>query len=91
MQIRELCCAVANLRLKIDKELLRRVKVVAARRGVSLSRLVAEYLEDFVRHDSDYESAKQDALRLLNQGLPLGGTPCPAKRAMRGADAADRP
>ncbi len=65
-----------NITLRIENEqLVRSAKVLAAKRGVSLSRILAEYLEEWVRRDSDFERSKIEALGLLEQGLSLGGTP----------------
>ena len=65
-----------NITLRIEKEsLIHRAKVLAAKRGTSLSRMMADYLEEMVRKESDYERAKTEALRMLEQGLPLGGSP----------------
>lgn len=65
-----------NITLRIENEqLVRNAKVLAAKRGVSLSRILADYLEEWVRRDSDYERSKASALRFLEQGLSLGGAP----------------
>jgi hypothetical protein len=60
-----------NITVKIDSELAREAKVIAARRGTSLSRLVAEQLEALVRGDQAYAAAKRRALRRLNRGYDL--------------------
>ena len=61
-----------NITVKIDTELARAAKVLAARRGTSLSRLVAEQLETLVEGDHAYEAAKRRALRRLRKGMNLG-------------------
>ena len=68
-----------NVTLRVDTELAREAKVLAARRGTSLSRLMAEQLEDLLRRDRDYEAAKRRALARLESGFDLGWTP-PASR-----------
>lgn len=68
-----------NLTLSVDAELLRDAKVLAARRGTSVSRMMAEQLEDLVRRDREYESARQRAVARLEEGYDLGWTP-PASR-----------
>jgi hypothetical protein len=70
---------MANLTLKIDDALLRDAKVLAARRGTSVSRLAAEQLEELVRQDKNYEAARRRAVQRLDRGLDLGLTP-PASR-----------
>jgi hypothetical protein len=66
---------MANLTLKIDDALLREAKILAARRGTSVSRLAAEQLEELVRQDKRYESARRRAVQRLNRGFDLGWTP----------------
>lgn len=68
-----------NLTLSVDAELLRDAKVLAARRGTSVSRMMAEQLEDLVRQDREYEAARQRAVARLDTGFDLGWTP-PASR-----------
>ena len=45
-----------------DPDLLREAKVLAARRGTSVTALLAEQLERLVREDQDYEQARERAL-----------------------------
>ncbi len=68
-----------NVTLRIDTELAREAKVLAARLGTSLSRLMAQQLEELTRRDRDYEAAKRRALARLETGFDLGWTP-PANR-----------
>jgi hypothetical protein len=64
-----------NVTLKIDEEIAREAKVLAARRGTSLSRLLAVTLEELVRRERDYEAAKARALSRLESGFDLQWTP----------------
>jgi predicted transcriptional regulator len=68
-----------NITLKVDRELLRRAKVIAAERDTSVSALVAEQLEKTVRERDGYEQAKRRALANLKKGFDLGYKP-PASR-----------
>jgi len=61
-----------NITVKIDQDLAREAKVLAARRGTSLSRLVAEQLKVMVRDDQAYAAAKRQALHRLKRGYDLG-------------------
>ncbi|HVS14308.1 MAG TPA: DUF6364 family protein [Thermoanaerobaculia bacterium] len=70
---------MANLTLKIDDALLREARVLAARRGTSLSRLAAEQLEELVREDRGYEAARRRAVKRLERGFALDWEP-PASR-----------
>ncbi len=75
-----LCCTITALRLppmktnitvKVDADLAREAKVLAARRGTSVSQLVANELEELVRRDKSYQLAMQRALSRLNKGYDL--------------------
>jgi len=61
-----------NITVKVDADLARDAKVLAARQGTSLSRLVAEQLKTLVRGDQVYAAAKRRALRRLKRGYDLG-------------------
>ena len=61
----------SNITIKIESDLAREAKVLAARRGTSLSRLVAEQLKVMVREDQVYAAAKRQALRRLKRGYDL--------------------
>ena len=63
-----------NLTLKLDANLVREAKVLAAERGTSVSRLVADELEDLVRRDKTYEAAKRRARCRLERGFDLRWT-----------------
>lgn len=61
-----------NITIKVDADLVRDAKVLAARRGTSVSRLVAEQLEQLVRSDQAYAAARRRALRRLRRGMDIG-------------------
>jgi hypothetical protein len=62
-----------NITLAIDGALLKRARAVAARRGLSVSALLAEELRVLVAEDREYESARRRAVAMLDDGLSLGG------------------
>ena len=64
-----------NITIKVDSTLAWEAKVLAARRGTSLSRLVADQLESLVNGDQAYAAAKRRALRRLKRGYDLGWEP----------------
>jgi hypothetical protein len=64
-----------NITLKLDKELLREARILAAEQGTSISALLAAKLEEAVRKRRDYEAAKKRALAILNEGWNMGGRP----------------
>lgn len=63
-----------NVTLRVDADLLREAKVLAAKRNSSVSRLLAELLETLVRSDRSYEEARRRALARLAKGYDWGWT-----------------
>lgn len=68
-----------NITLKLDRDLLRKVRVLAAERDTSVSALLANQLEQVVRERDSYEKAKRRALHRMKRATNLGYTP-PASR-----------
>ena len=64
-----------NITLKVDADLLRDARVIAAEEGRSVSALVADRLEALVRERRAFERARRRALARLREGLDLGWTP----------------
>lgn len=62
-----------NLTLQLDEDVIQRAKVVAAKRGTSVSGLVARQLEEIVERDARYEEARQHALHALASVTNRGG------------------
>lgn len=69
----------ANVTLRLDGDLLREARILAAHEGTSVSQLVAARLEDEVRRHKAYEGARRRALARLRKGYDLEWTP-PASR-----------
>jgi len=67
--------AKANITVAIEPGLLKKARAVAARRGQSVSGLLANELRELVEEDSRYTSARKRALSLFRNPLPLGGNP----------------
>ena len=64
-----------NVTLKVDADLVREAKVLAARRGTSLSRLMSEQLESMLREETSYEAAQRRAVSRLDAGYDLDWSP----------------
>jgi len=60
-----------NITIRIDADLAQEARVLAARRGVSLSRMVAEELGNLVARDERYEKACRQAQKDLREAPPL--------------------
>ena len=64
-----------NVTLKLDADLLRETRVVAAEEGRSLSALLTDRLEGIVRERKAFDKARRRALARLRKGLDLQWTP----------------
>jgi hypothetical protein len=67
--------AKTNITLKLDSDLLREARVIAAEEGRSVNALVTERLESLVRERKAYDKAQRRALARLARGLDLKWTP----------------
>jgi Family of unknown function (DUF6364) len=63
-----------NVTLKLDAELLKAARVLAAEQGSSISRMLADKLEELVRERAGYDRARKRALARLRVGMDLGWT-----------------
>ncbi len=68
-----------NITVQLDEATIRKARVAAAKRGSSISRLLAEQIDVLARQDDDYDRAMNDALAELERGYDLGGGPYPAR------------
>lgn len=58
--------------MSLPEEDVQRARVVAARRGTSVSRLVADALREVVEHDRGYRPARERSLEMMTSGPGLG-------------------
>jgi hypothetical protein len=63
-----------NVTLKIETNLLREVRVLAAEEGTSISALLATRLEQAVRERKGYQQARRRAVARLRTGFDLHWT-----------------
>lgn len=61
-----------NVTLSLPEEVLREVKVLAARRRTSVSALLAGVLEEMVERETGHELARSRSLARLTRGYDLG-------------------
>jgi hypothetical protein len=64
-----------NITLKLDANLLREARILAAEEGTSISGLLAARLEEIVRERKAYDRARRRALARLREGFVLNWTP----------------
>lgn len=62
-----------NVTVTLDRQTLRKAKILAAKQGTSISGLLAGQIEVLVGAEEAYENAERQALALLDQGFHLGG------------------
>lgn len=62
-----------SVTIRLRRDTLRRARMLAARRNMSLSDFLAEQLDALVRDDDVYEAAMGQAMALLERGFHLGG------------------
>lgn len=61
-----------NVTLCIRKDILKRARLVAVKRGTSLSRLMSQALERIADEEDSYEQAMRRQIALMEKGLDLG-------------------
>lgn len=61
-----------NITLSLPEEDLREARVLAARRGTSVSQLLARMLRETVERETGYDAARERSIALLEQGIDLG-------------------
>jgi hypothetical protein len=62
-----------NVTVSLSQQTIRKAKILAARRGSSISGLLAQQIEILVGEEEAYERAERQAMTLLDQGFHLGG------------------
>ena len=65
--------AKQNITVAIEPALLKQARAIAARRGRSVSALLADELRDLVGEDRAYEAARNSAKAMLKTGFDLQG------------------
>jgi hypothetical protein len=62
-----------NITISLTQQTIRKARILAARRGSSISGLLAEQIEILVGEEEAYERAERQANSLLDQGFHMGG------------------
>jgi hypothetical protein len=61
-----------NITLSLPEEDLRDARILAARRGTSVSQLLARLLRETVERETGYDAARERSLARLREGADLG-------------------
>jgi hypothetical protein len=62
-----------NVTISLDRQTIRKAKIVAARRDTSISGLLAKQIEILVGEEEAYERGERQARALLEGGFHMGG------------------
>ncbi len=62
-----------NITISLSRQLLKKAKILAARRETSISALLAQEIEFLVGDEEAYDRAERQARSLLDKGFHMGG------------------
>lgn len=62
-----------NITLCLEKDLLQKARILAAKKETSVSKMLSEQLTQIVRQAEQYERAKKSALTNLAKSFHFGG------------------
>jgi hypothetical protein len=68
-----------NVTVSLDREIVKKAKLLAARRSTSISGMLADQIIALVDSEDSYERAKRGALAALDRGFDMGGGPLPSR------------
>ena len=71
-----------NITLSIEKDLIRKAKILAAQRDTSISKLLSKELARIIADEDLYESARKRATARLKRGFHLGGRILPPREKL---------
>jgi len=63
-----------NLTVSLERAIIQKARVIAARRSTSISGLVTQQIEMLVGEEEAYTRSQRQAEELLESGFKLGGT-----------------
>ena len=65
--------AKQNVTVSLRRDVLKKARILAARRETSISGLLAQQIELLVGEEDSYEKAERQATALLESGFHMGG------------------
>ena len=68
-----------NITLRLDDEIVNKAKVIAAKRGTSVSGLLRSEILRIVREEDAFVTARESARKRLRRGHRLGGAALPER------------
>ena len=71
-----------NITLSLEKDLIRKAKILAAKKDISISKLLSEELARLITGEDLYESARKRAIARLKKGVHLGGKTLPSRKEL---------
>jgi hypothetical protein len=71
-----------NITLALDKQVLKKARAYAMRRGTSVSAMLAEKLRSMVEAETVYQTGKARALAQLSAPFRLGGAKITSREAL---------
>ena len=68
-----------NVTISVSRDIVRKARMLAAKRSTSISALLAQQIEAMIREEEAWDSSERSALAMLEDGFHLGGQ-APASR-----------
>lgn len=62
-----------NVTISLSRHVLKKARILAARRETSISGLLAQEIETLVGDEEAYERAERQAMAILDKGFHMGG------------------
>ncbi len=62
-----------NITLSIEKEIIKKGRIIAVQKETSISKMLSDMLKQVVYKEDQYEAAKRSASQILEKGFHLGG------------------
>ncbi len=62
-----------NITLSVDKEILKKSKIIAAKKDMSVSKMLGDILKELADREDKYLAAQKKAIKNLESGFNLGG------------------
>lgn len=59
-----------NLTLSLEKDVIKKAKLLAAHHDTSVTALISGYIEKMATEDDVYQAAKVRALKAMKEGIP---------------------